>query len=78
MTLEDPNSANNCSEQVFLLFLSSAELSKDELTQSILAVLLLNGMITLRHWASHLFNCIMRFIKDIETVGCGVVGYITA
>lgn len=40
VTLEDANSLNNCSEQVFLLFLSNSELSKDELTQSILAVFL--------------------------------------
>lgn len=33
VTLEDPNSLNNCSEQVFLLFLSNSELSKDELTK---------------------------------------------
>lgn len=38
VTLEDPNSLNNCSEQVFLLMLSNSELSKDEWTQSILAV----------------------------------------
>ena len=40
VTLEDPNRLNNCSEQVFLLFLSNAELSNDELPQSILAVFL--------------------------------------
>lgn len=64
MTLED--SLNNCCEQVFLLFLSNSELSKDELTQSILAVFLFyflnNEIVTFRRWA--FFNCILRFIQD--------------
>lgn len=33
VTLEEPNSLNNCSEQVFLLMLSDSELSKDEWIQ---------------------------------------------
>lgn len=55
VTLEDPNSLNNCSEQVFLLMLSSSKFSEEKLTQSILGFFFFNNeMITWRHWALHL------------------------
>lgn len=64
VTLEDPNSLNNCSEQVFLLFLSNSALSKDVLTQSILAV---SDYIKTNR-VFFFFNYYVRFISETHNI----------